>query len=84
MHLPHPKARAFRSCFLSIFTLLLHRYTSQDEVIVGMPTLGRPQEAFDTAVGHFVNVMPIRAHTLRTQRLVDVLWEHYGLPWSMA
>ena len=48
-----------------------------------MPTLGRPQEAFDTAVGHFVNVMPIRAHTLRTQPFVDVS-EHYGLPWSMA
>ena len=61
--------------FLGLFTLLLHRYTGQDEVIVGMPTIGRPQEQFDTAVGYFVNMIAIRAHTWAARSFADFLGE---------
>lgn len=45
---------------LSIFKLLLHRYTAQEEVIVGTPTLGRQWPEFADVAGCFVNTLPIR------------------------
>ena len=61
--------------FLGLFSLLLQRYTGQDEVIVGMPTIGRPQEHFDAAVGYFVNMIPIRAHPVSTRAFDEFLGE---------
>jgi polyketide synthase PksN len=65
----------FSTIFLGIFCLLLHRYTGQEEVLVGMPTIGRPQEQFDAAVGHFVNMIAIRAHTVSTRTFAEFLGE---------
>ena len=45
---------------LAIFQSLLHRYTTQAEVIVGTPTLGRHRPEFAGVVGCFVNTLPIR------------------------
>ncbi|HXH09319.1 MAG TPA: condensation domain-containing protein, partial [Alphaproteobacteria bacterium] len=61
--------------FLGIFNLLLHRYTGQDEVIVGTPTMGRPEECFDAAVGYFVNMIAVRAYPVGTRSFVDFLAE---------
>ena len=47
--------------FLAIFKVLLHRYTGQDEILIGMPTAGRPQRRFEQTVGYFVNLMTIRS-----------------------
>ncbi|ATF14554.1 non-ribosomal peptide synthetase [Brevibacillus brevis X23] len=46
---------------LGIFKALLYRYTGQTDVIVGMPTMGRPEERFDSLIGYFVNMIPIRS-----------------------
>jgi len=46
---------------LAAFQVLLHRYTGQTDVIVGTPVSGRPMSSFDSAVGYFANVLPIRA-----------------------
>jgi polyketide synthase PksN len=47
--------------FLAVFQVLLYRYTGQDDIIVGMPTLGRPRERFDALVGYFINMVAIRS-----------------------
>ncbi|HEX9981689.1 MAG TPA: condensation domain-containing protein [Thermoanaerobaculia bacterium] len=48
--------------FLAAFQLLLHRYSNQDDVIVGMPVMGRPSQEFATEVGYFINMVPLRVH----------------------
>ncbi len=44
---------------LAMYQLLLHRYSGQDEVIVGTPTSGRHQARFRDIVGDFINMLPI-------------------------
>src|SRR5579863_4448468 len=46
--------------FLGVFQLLLHRYTNQDDIIIGMPVMGRAAQKFASTVGYFVNMVPIR------------------------
>ncbi len=43
--------------FLSCYMMLLGRYTGQKEQIVGMPAMVRPEERFDDAIGHFLNML---------------------------
>jgi len=40
--------------------LLLNRYADQQDVVVGMPALGRPHAAFAQTIGYFANVLPVR------------------------
>jgi hybrid polyketide synthase/nonribosomal peptide synthetase FtdB len=46
---------------LSAFYLLLHKYTAQDDIIVGSPMMGRTEEQFSGVYGYFVNPLPLRA-----------------------
>ena len=46
---------------LSIYQLLLSRYTGQEDIVVGVPTIGRPEERFEKLIGHFVNMIAIRS-----------------------
>jgi len=46
---------------LAAFQTLLHRYTGQDDILVGCPVAGRNQAASATTVGYFVNPVVIRA-----------------------
>ena len=50
------------SVLLAAFQVLLHRYTGQDDIIVGSPMAGRTQPAFEGVVGYFVNPLPLRAN----------------------
>ncbi len=45
---------------LAAFHTLLHRYSGQDDIIVGSATAGRPSQ-FTGVVGYFVNPVPVRA-----------------------
>lgn len=45
---------------LAGYQMLLARYSGQEDVVVGCPTAGRHQRAFDRIVGHFVNTVPVR------------------------
>jgi amino acid adenylation domain-containing protein len=46
---------------LAAFQVLLHRYTGQEDVIVGSPLSGRTRPEFDEVFGYFVNPVPLRA-----------------------
>jgi natural product biosynthesis luciferase-like monooxygenase protein/FkbM family methyltransferase len=45
---------------LAAFQSLLHRYSGQEEVIVGSPAAGRNRVDFSGAVGYFVNPLALR------------------------
>ncbi|KFE71961.1 hybrid non-ribosomal peptide synthetase/type I polyketide synthase [Hyalangium minutum] len=46
---------------LAAFQALLHRYTGQEEFLVGMPHASRERPETEGVVGFFVNTLPIRA-----------------------
>nr|WP_202487209.1 non-ribosomal peptide synthetase [Streptomyces sp. SID8354] len=46
---------------LAAFQILLHRYTGQDDIVVGVPTALRGHAEVEPLIGYFVNTLPIRA-----------------------
>jgi amino acid adenylation domain-containing protein len=48
------------SLLLTTFQILLHRYSQQEEIIVGCPAAGRSGSEFRRTVGYFVNSLAIR------------------------
>ncbi|MGW7688464.1 amino acid adenylation domain-containing protein [Streptomyces asiaticus] len=46
---------------LAVFQILLHRYTGQDDIVVGVPTALRASAEVEPLIGYFVNTLPIRA-----------------------
>nr|QEO74214.1 condensation domain-containing protein [uncultured bacterium] len=59
--------------FLAAFKLLLHRYTNQDEIIVGMPVAVRPGQKFSAEIGYFINMVPLRTQCGGTLGLDEFL-----------
>ncbi|MGQ0593712.1 MAG: amino acid adenylation domain-containing protein [Gammaproteobacteria bacterium] len=47
---------------LTAYKVLLHRYTHQNDIIVGTPGNGRPQARFANLVGNFVNPIALRSY----------------------
>ncbi|THC44760.1 non-ribosomal peptide synthetase [Streptomyces sp. A1499] len=45
---------------LTAFNILLHRYTGQDDIVVGVPTALRGHAEVEPLIGYFVNTLPIR------------------------
>ena len=45
---------------LAVFSTLLHRYTGQDDIVVGTPVAGRADPALEHVVGFFVNTVIVR------------------------
>jgi amino acid adenylation domain-containing protein len=45
---------------LALFQVLLHRYTGQDDLVVGIPVAGRERAELERLIGFFVNTLPIR------------------------
>jgi len=48
---------------LAAFQTLLHRYTGQDDVVVGTPIAGRTRVEIEPLIGFFVNMLVLRADT---------------------
>ncbi|MFF7633261.1 amino acid adenylation domain-containing protein [Kitasatospora sp. NPDC008050] len=46
---------------LAAYQLLLHRYSGQDDLLVGVPVAGRLTEESEAVCGNFVNTLPLRA-----------------------
>ena len=45
---------------LAVFQVFLHRYSHQDDLLVGSPSLGRERAELHDVVGYFVNPVVIR------------------------
>ena len=78
---------------LAIFQVLLHRYTGQDDILVGSPTAGRSRAKFAGLVGYFVNPVVLRADFSgnpsfdqfldRVRQTVLKAFEHQDYPFAM-
>ncbi|QKW05281.1 amino acid adenylation domain-containing protein [Streptomyces sp. NA04227] len=45
---------------LAAFNVVLHRYSGQSDVVVGVPTAGRGRADVEPLIGFFVNTLPVR------------------------
>lgn len=77
---------------LGAYAVLLHRYTGEEDFIVGCPVAGRLQEDIEPLIGCFLNTLPIRLRIAAGQSFRDVLritreavleaFDHQGLPFE--
>ncbi|MFC4314150.1 non-ribosomal peptide synthase/polyketide synthase [Steroidobacter flavus] len=58
---------------LAGFQALVHRYTGQPDVRIGVPFANRGASAIDRVVGFFVNTLVLRSHIDSADSLCDVL-----------
>jgi len=59
--LAHEHNSTFFTSLLTAFQILLYRYTSQNDFLIGSPTSGRSAAAFRSVAGYFVNPITLRA-----------------------
>jgi amino acid adenylation domain-containing protein/non-ribosomal peptide synthase protein (TIGR01720 family) len=80
------------SLLVALFTAFLHRYTGQDDVLVGTPTTGRNRHEFAGIVGYFVNPVVVRMDfsedlnfdqtVMRARRVILAALEHQAFPFA--
>lgn len=63
---------------LSVYYVLLHRYSGQDHVIVGSPVTGRTQQEFASVYGYFVNPLPLHADLSGAPTVAELLAQVRG------
>ncbi|MET7641792.1 amino acid adenylation domain-containing protein [Streptomyces sp. NPDC005438] len=78
---------------LAVFHVLLHRYTGQDDILVGGPAALRSQAEVEPLIGYFVNTLPIRGDLSGDPDFTSVLgrvrdaclgaYAHQDLPFEM-
>ena len=59
--------------FLGVWKILLYQYSGQNDIITGMVYRGRPEERFETAIGYFVNMIPVRFKIEKKQTIPDFI-----------
>ncbi|MFO0876009.1 MAG: amino acid adenylation domain-containing protein [Gemmataceae bacterium] len=58
---------------LSAFELLLHRYTGQSELMVGVTMADRPRQEWERLVGYYLNQIVVRARLAPEMSFLDVV-----------
>ena len=76
----------------AVFTLLLHRVAEQDDLVLGLPVLGRPFPGSMSLVGYCTHLMPLRSqrgveasfaeHLVNTKRAILEATDHQDLPFA--
>ncbi|MGG1642432.1 non-ribosomal peptide synthase/polyketide synthase [Paenibacillus sp. NRS-1782] len=60
---------------LAAYSVLLHKYTGQEDIIVGSPVAGRPQAELEGIIGMFVNTLAMRSYPAGDKTFQDYLLE---------
>ncbi|MGV6939169.1 condensation domain-containing protein, partial [Paenibacillus sp. CMM36] len=60
---------------LAAYTTLLHKYTGQEDIVVGTPIAGRPHAELSNLVGVFINTLAIRNYPSSDKTFLDYLQE---------
>ncbi len=58
---------------LSVLKILLHRYSGQEDIIVGSPIAGRNHPDLEHQIGFYVNMLPMRDEISGTDTFVNIL-----------
>jgi hypothetical protein len=60
---------------LTIFNILLYRYTGQEDIVIGTGVTGRNHADLQHIIGMFVNSLPLRNHLSGKKRFIQLLKE---------
>ena len=59
-HLAQRSSATLYMTLLSVFAVLLQRYSGQDDIVVGSPIANRQESHLEQMIGFFVNTLPMR------------------------
>src|SRR5579875_1503293 len=62
--LAHGNHASYFTVLLTALDVLLHRHTSQRDIVVGCPAAGRRWSGYENTAGYFVNPLPIRVQVV--------------------
>ncbi|MDF9576226.1 condensation domain-containing protein, partial [Bacillus cereus] len=78
---------------LSAFSSLLHRYTGQEDLVVGSLVANRNREQIEKLIGFFVNTLPLRINLHREMQFTELLsqvkkttidaYDHQDVPFEL-
>ncbi|MDJ0719089.1 MAG: amino acid adenylation domain-containing protein, partial [Prochloraceae cyanobacterium] len=66
------KATLFMS-LLTVFTILLSRYSSQEDIVIGSPIANRNRKEIESLIGFFVNTLVLRINLEGNPNFLDLL-----------
>lgn len=58
---------------MSAYYALMHRYSGQDDIIIGSPVTGRTQNEFSSLYGYFVNPLPLHVDLSGEPSIAELL-----------
>ncbi len=61
------------TALLASFQVLLHRYTGQEDILIGSPTYGRSSTDFSSIVGDLINTVTFRGKLSGNSTFIDFL-----------
>lgn len=61
------------SIMMAVYFVLLNRYSGQEDIVLGIPFLGRPKQHFHNVIGYFSNVIPVRTQVDQEQSFRHLL-----------
>ncbi|HEY6804833.1 MAG TPA: amino acid adenylation domain-containing protein [Pyrinomonadaceae bacterium] len=78
--------------FLAAFQTFLHRYTDQDDIVVGTTIAGRERSEIEPLIGFFVNMLALRTDCSGNPKFIELLeqvrettfkaYAHQGVPFE--
>jgi amino acid adenylation domain-containing protein len=71
--LSRANASSLFTCLLAAFASTLHRFSDQDDLVVGCPVPARGDGRWDATIGDMVNVVPVRSRFSGDETVRDVL-----------
>jgi amino acid adenylation domain-containing protein len=79
---------------LAAFATLLHRYSGQDDIVMGTPFAGRNRSELESMIGYFINPLALRVDASddptfrellqRTRQTTLSAFEHADVPYEMV
>ena len=79
---------------LSAFTVLLHRYSGQDDIVIGAPFAGRNRSELESMIGYFINPLALRVDASGDPSFAELLararettlnaFAHADVPYEMV
>jgi amino acid adenylation domain-containing protein len=77
---------------VAVFNVLLHRYSSQEDICIGTPIAGRQQQELEGLIGFFVNTLALRTEVTGDTSFAELLqrvrsttleaYEHQEVPFE--
>ncbi|WP_297418108.1 non-ribosomal peptide synthetase [Clostridium sp.] len=67
------ESKTVYSYMLTVFIVLLNKYASQDDIVIGTVMSGRNHPEFEKIVGMFVDTVPIRVKTNECENFIELL-----------